>query len=343
MKPLTRSLLAALAAAACARAEPAEHPPAAATRDVAAVRVDGAERAGTYRAAGTVRAARRAELSTRLMGRIESVRVRAGDAVRAGQLLATVERGALSAAQAQAASALDLATSSLRRTERLYADSAVPLVQLEAARNAHAQAEAQVRAVQADLAYADLRAPFAGVVAERRAEPGDNAAPGRPLLVLEDRTARELVVTAPEEVAARIAPGQRVPVEIGSAGRRGTAEVLAVVPGADPRSPTVEIRLRGPADAAPGLAVVAELPAAGSASSLLVPAAALVHRGQLDGVYLFAPDTTLRLRWVRVGRSFGGSVEVVSGLVPGDVVAADAAAVHDGLRARPAVLGAGDR
>ena len=336
---LRSALLAALVGIACAPAESVDREAAVAVLDVPAVQVDTAGTAGVYRAAGTVRSARRAELSTRLVGRVESVRVRAGDRVRTGQLLLTVERASLSAAERQAASSLELATANLRRVERLYADSAAPLVQLEAARNALAQAEGQARAVRADLSYADLRAPFDGTVASRLVDPGDNASPGLPLLVIEDRGAREIVVTVPDELRHWLQPGRDLEVEIGAGRRRTTARILAVVIGADPRSPTVELRLSGPADLAPGLAAVAEIPME-EHSVLLVPAGALVQRGQLDGVFLFAPDSTLRLRWVRLGRSRGDSVEVVSGLQPGDLVALDGAGARDGTRARP-ILPAG--
>jgi RND family efflux transporter MFP subunit len=333
-------LLVSLAALACTPAETAERAPETVVEQVPAARVEPADAAGRYRAAGTVRAARRAELSTRLMGRVESVRVRAGDVVRPGQLLLTVERAALTAAQQQAGSALEHATSQLRRTERLYADSAAPLVQLEAARTAHAQAEAQARAVEADLAYAEIRAPFAGIIVSRLADPGDQASPGQPLLVVEDRSAREIVVTVPDELRAHLRPGQAAAVETGASGRRHTARILAVVPGADPRSPTVEVRLAGPAGLTPGVAAVVELPAAGR-SALLVPASSIIRRGQLEGVYLFAPDSTLRLRWIRAGRTRDSAVEVLSGLFAGDLVALDAGKARDGLRARP-LLEAGE-
>lgn len=336
----SRFLLIAPLALGCNSAQPAERGPAVAVEQVPAARVEPADAAGRYRAAGTVRAARRAELSTRLMGRVESVRVRAGDAVRPGQLLLAIERGSLAAAEQHAAAALELATAGLRRTERLYADSAAPLVQLEAARSAHAQAEAQARAVRADLAYAEIRAPFPGVVVSRLADPGDQAVPGQPLLVIEDRTAREIVVTVPDELRPQLRPGQTAMVEIGAVGRRHPARILSVVPGADPRSPTVEVRLAGPEGLTPGIAAVAELPAA-ARSAMLVPTSALTRRGQLDGVYLFAPDSTLRLRWIRTGRIHDSTVEVLSGLFAGDLVALDAARARDGLRARP-LLPAGE-
>jgi RND family efflux transporter MFP subunit len=342
MSSRSAALLALLGAFGCTSAKPEERTTAAAAvEDVPAARVAPAEAAGHYRAAGTVRAARRAELSTRLMGRVESIRVRAGDRVRPGQLLLTVERASLTAAQQQAAAALEQATATLRRTERLFADSAAPLVQLEAARTAHAQAQAQARAVQADLAYAEVRAPFAGVVTARMVDPGDQSAPGQPLLVVEDRATREIVVTVPDEVGEHLRAGQTAMVEIGAGGRRVSARIEAIVPGADPRSPTVEVRLSGPAGLAPGLAAVAELPAGGR-STLQVPASAITRRGQLEGVYLFASDSTLRLRWIRTGRQRDSTVEVLSGLLPGDLVALDASRARDGVRARPQLPAGGE-
>jgi len=342
MSPRSAALLVLLGAFGCTAATPEERRPGSeAVKDVPAARVLAAEATGRYRAAGTVRAARRAELATRLMGRVESVRVRAGDRVRPGQLLLTVERASLTAAQQQAAAALGQAALTLRRTERLYADSAAPLVQLEAARTAHAQAQAQAGAVQADLAYAEVRAPFAGVVTARMADPGDQAAPGQPLLVVEDQAKREIVVTVPDEVGEQLREGEAATVEIGAGTRRVTARIEAVVPGADPRSPTVEVRLSGPADLAPGLAAVAELPAGGR-STLQVPASAIMRRGQLEGVYLFAPDSTLRLRWIRTGRQRDSTVEVLSGLLRGDIVALDGSRARDGVRARPQLPAGGE-
>jgi hypothetical protein len=101
------------------------------------------------------------------------------------------------------------------------------------------------------------------------------------------------------------------------------------------------VRLSGPAALTPGLAAVAELPAGGR-SALEVPASAIVRRGQLEGVFLFAPDSTLRLRWIRLGRERDSTVEVLSGLVPGDLVALEASRARDGLRAWPQLPAGGE-
>ncbi|MGE0441837.1 MAG: efflux RND transporter periplasmic adaptor subunit [Gemmatimonadales bacterium] len=305
-----------------------------------AVRVGGVGGTATYRAAGTVRAVRRADLATRMMARIETVGVRAGDRVRAGQVLATLERGAVTAAGSQAQAGLDLATSNLRRMERLYADSAIPVAQLEAARAAFEQARGQAGAATAELQYTAITAPFAGVVTGRYADPGDLAAPGQPILVVEDASAREIVVGAPEPVADGIARGQRITVLVGTEQKPVEARVAAVVPSADPVSRTVEIRLSTAEALTANLSAIAELPVTGaSAAELAVPASAVVRRGELTGVFLFTQDSTVRLRWIRLGRALGRDVAVLSGLADGDLVLRDGSQGRDGDRARPLLGG----
>ena len=306
--------------------------------DAPAYRVASGAASVRYEAAGTVRAVRRVELATRLTGTIESVRVRAGDRVRAGQLVLTLAAGSPEAGLAQARAGLDLASRTLRRMERLYADSAVPEAQLDAARAAHAQAEGQARAAEVEVGYAGLHAPFAGGVTARLAEPGDLAAPGQPLLVIEDAGAREIVVGVPDDLLGGIRVGLVVPTRIGAGEQRVDARVSAVVPFSDPGSRTAEVRLTAPAGLPSGASAVAEF-AVGSAGGLRVPAGALLRRGQLVGVFLFAADSTVRLRWIRIGRSEGGAVEVLAGLEDGDLVALRPDSLRDGARARPRLAG----
>jgi len=339
MKTLRWSwLLPVTAAIACAGAPPETPVPAGPALVAAAHRVAPTAGSVRYEAAGAVRAVRRVELATRLMGTIESVRVRAGDRVGAGQLLLTLEAGSPEAGLAQARAGLELATRTLRRMERLFADSAVPEAQLDVARAAHAQAESQARAAQVEVGYAGLHAPFAGVVTARLAEPGDLAAPGRPLLVIEDAGAREIVVGVPSDLVGSIRIGLVVPVRVGASEQRVDARVIAVVPFFDPDSRTAEVRLTAPAGLPSGASAVAEFPV-GIGGGLQVPAGALVRRGQLVGVFVFAADTTVRLRWIRIGRVAGGRVDVLAGLEDGDLIALQPDSLTDGARARPRLEG----
>jgi RND family efflux transporter MFP subunit len=282
----------------------------------------------------------RADLATRIMARVETVAVREGDRVHKGQVLATFERGAVLAAGAQARAGLDLATTNLRRMERLYADSAVPVAQLEAARAAYQQAEGHQSAAAAELAYASLVAPFDGVVTRRAVDPGDLAAPGQPIVVVEGGGPREIVVGVPESVARGLVVGTTVTARIGVDERAVPARIAAIVPSADAVDRTVEVRLTTDGQLTANLAAIVEFPPIGARLELRVPASAVVERGELTGVFLFAPDSTVRLRWVRLGRRLGPELPVVAGLVPGDLVVRVAEGAVDGDRARPVLAGA---
>ena len=334
MKPMLFSLSALVGALGCASRPDTSTVASGTVKPVPAVQVDRGRGEG-YRAAGTVRAITRADLATRIMARIETLGPRVGDQVRKGQVLATFERGAVLAAGAQARAGLELASINLRRMERLYADSAVPVAQLEAARAAYQQAQGHQSAAAAELGYASLVAPFDGVVTQRTADPGDLASPGQPILVVEGKGPREIVVGVPETVARSLRVGRTVVARIGVDETPVSARIAAVVPSADPVNRTVEVRLTTNAQLTANVAAVVEFPATGALSELRVPATAVIERGELTGVYLFASDSTVRLRWIRLGRRTGTDVPVVTGLVPGDVVVRVAAGVADGDRARP--------
>jgi RND family efflux transporter MFP subunit len=339
----SRFLLAGLlAATACAPADSAEHADHPVPVAVPAVRLTPGRGADYYRAAGSVRAAEHADLSTRITGRVVAVMVRSGDPVHSGEILVTLDRSALDAARRQAAAGLELATSNLQRMERLLADSAVPLAQVEAARNGYQQAQGQVAAVEADLDYTSIRAPFDGIITARMADPGDLAAPGRPLLTLEGQGAREILAGVPDDLARRLRVGMTVSMTVGAGDRHAGGRVLAIVPGPESGSRTMEVRLAGPADLPSGIAAVVEFPM-GEHSALFLPRSALIERGQLTGTFLFTADTTLHLRWLRTGRSTDDSVEVLSGLLAGDLVALEAGRVHDGLLATPVLPPRGDQ
>jgi len=331
-----------LAGAGCGSEKPAAATAEGPVSEVATIVIGDSGATETYHAAGTVRATRRAELATRAMARVETVRVRAGDRVRSGQVLATVERGAVTAAGSQAAAGLELATTNLRRMERLYADSAVPLAQLEASRAAFAAAQGQADAATAELGYASITAPFDGVVVARNVDPGALATPGRPLLIVEDMGTREIVAGVPDALARGLVVGGTLTARVGADRQAVPVVVAAVVPSADPVSRTVEVRLTSRTPLTPGLTAIVEVPGAQrSSGQIAVPPSAVFSRGELTGVYLVGADSTARLRWVRLGRAQGDAVAVVSGLAAGDVVVRDAAGVRDGMRIRSAASSGG--
>ena len=229
---LSGCLLAASSAmlAGCNTAEPA---PAVAAQTVQARVVQSRQEQAPaiVRSTGTLHARESAIVSAQVVGRIEQVLVREGDNVRAGQTLAVLDdatlrasshqaEAGLAAAQSQQAAAqtdANLAASTLERYKQLQAQKSVSPQELdEVTRRAEASAErvealrAQVEAAKAQdsgaramLGYTRLRAPFAGVVTARLADPGTLASPGVPLLQVDSAGPLQLQVTV-DRVGHRI-------------------------------------------------------------------------------------------------------------------------------------------
>ena len=290
------------------------------------------------------------------MGNIVAVNVHEGDRVRRGQILAVIDdsqpRAALERAQA-AVSAADhgvaaaesdygLAQSTLKRYEELYSKKSVSpqefdeikaRAQAASARrdmagSGQAQAKAALSQARTSLEYTRVRAPFDGVVTERKVDPGALAAPGMPLLTIEGSGRFRLEANVDETSLRDVKMGETVRVAIDALGGDQSAiegKVVQIVPAADPasRSFIVKIELPATANLHSGLFGRAYFPC-GKRESLLVPQTAVMDRGQLQGVYVLGQDNIANLRYVTLGKRAGDQqVEVLSGLQPGETLVAD--------------------
>ncbi|TNF61703.1 MAG: efflux RND transporter periplasmic adaptor subunit, partial [Burkholderiales bacterium] len=274
---------------------------------------------------GSLQAVRQTVLSAQASGRIASLAVKAGDRVRAGQVLAVIDDRATQAgvAQAQAGVAqaqanLANARSAYERTKELRAQGFVAQAALDAAlaqfRAAEAGAEA-ARAGQTQAAVAQgftrLTAPYDGWVLSTHAEAGSLAMPGAPVLTVYAPQPIRAVVFVPASQQALAHQAQRVEVRLPD-GRWVQPASQTALPAADPVSQTVEWRLDlSPADGAaqvPGRQVQVRF-VGGEAQRLVVPASALLRRGELTAVYVVTPRADgadgFALRAVRVGASHG--------------------------------------
>jgi RND family efflux transporter MFP subunit len=289
---------------------------------------------------GTVVAKNRAEITTRMMARVTSLNADVGSRVRAGQVLLQLGTEDIAANRAKAEAAVMVATAArdeaqkhAGRMDALLAQDVVPQVQRDQAHLQLTQAESQLAMATATLkevetagSYASIRAPFAGEVVSRHIDEGDVAAPGIPLLVVEEAGPREGRLFVPVDAAQRLEVGSTVKVST-VGGREMDAPVRSVAAGADPMSKTVEVRVILPEDWPTGVSVTALVPT-GTTQAVTIPADAVVRRGQLTGVRVVTAEGSV-LRWIRLGRGVGENrVEVLSGLNPGDeIVVPDG---HDG-------------
>jgi RND family efflux transporter MFP subunit len=345
----TLAVLAALAllAAACGGADPAPAPPESAGATIRAeiAIAEPAEVAVTIEASGSVEAWQRVSPGTKIMGRVSELSVREGDRVRAGQVIARLESADLAAALAQARAAVEMAEATLEnaathaaRMRQLHAQRSVTDKNLEDAVAAHRVAAANVEVARANLAaaevmlsYAEITAPISGWVIAKMVHAGDMAAPGHPLLVIEDLSRVKVNVNVPESVVAGLTAG--APVAVTVLGRTRTAAIDRIVPAGDPatRTFTVQMVLDNPGgELTAGMFARAAFDN-GNREAVLVPASAVVERGQLTGVFVLDDGGRATLRWIKLGPRRGERFEVLSGLQAGErYLTSPGPEVHDG-------------
>jgi len=285
---------------------------------------------------GTVVARNRAEITTRMMARVSALPVDVGSRVGRGDVLIRLGTEDIAANRAKAEAAVmlaqaarDEASKQADRMDALLAQDVVPQVQRDQAHLQLTQAESQLAMATATLSevetagsYSTIRAPFTGEVVSRFVDRGDLAAPGMPLLVVEQAGPREGKPAVPVTAAQGLSVGSMIRVST-LGGRSIDAPVQVVSAGADPMSKTVEVRVTLPEDWPTGVSLSALVPA-GTAAALTIPVGAVVRRGQLTGVRVVTPDG-VALRWIRLGRTVGDQtrVEVLSGLEAGDEIVVD--------------------
>ena len=284
-----------------------------------------------FNAAGTAEPITQATLSTKLMGTVVEVYVQEGDLVRRGQPLLRIDARDLAAkaaqvdagiAQAEAVQGDALANA--QRVRALYAQDAAPKAQLDAVEAGLARAEAAVRAAQAGAGelsalrdYAVVRAPDNGLVTRRMVDRGAFAAPGSPLMTIQNASVLRVRANASPDVVRGLTRGARIQAIIENVPVSATIE--AVVPGMSGNMYVVNALVpnkdgRFLAGSAATLAIPLQ-----ERSAIAVPALAIVRQGDLTGVYTKAGNA-FAIRWVRLGETAGSSVEVLSGIAVGDQI-----------------------
>jgi RND family efflux transporter MFP subunit len=303
-------------------------------------------------AVGTVRAAQTSQLASQMMGNIVEIRVREGERVQSGQVLAVIDdaqpraaveraMAAETAAQKEISTAdsdFGLAEATLKRYQLLYEKRSVSpqefdeikaryqsaAARRDMARAEQTQANAAVTQARTLLGYTRIRAPFAGGVTERKADAGTLASPGMPIFTIEDTRSYRLETTVDENDIRYVRVGQIAPVFIDALGSAELpGKVVRIVPAADPASRSFLVKVELPMNTRlrSGLFGRAHL-ARGERRLLLIPRTAAISRGQLQGVYVVDRSQIATLRYVTLGKSVGQQVEVLSGLEDGEKLVA---------------------
>lgn len=224
----------------------------------------------------------------------------------------------------------DEATAKLKAAQAAYEMVASRRAQLSA--KIH-QADEAVAAADVMRGYSQIRAPFAGTVTEKPLEQGTLAAPGAPLLTIEQAGALRLEVPVEEGLLATVRVGQPVAVKLDSFDRTITARVTEIVPSVDAASRAflVKIDLPNVPGLRSGVYGRAQF-SRGTRRVVAVPAAAVTSQGQVESV-MVAEEDYAHTRLVTTGQRQGDLVEILSGLNPGEsVVSPRPAGLADGAR-----------
>jgi membrane fusion protein, multidrug efflux system len=330
--------LAPLFAACGARREAASPARAPSPVAVRTARIGGAQ-AGVAQVPGTVEAVESAAIASRVAATVTSVTAEIGQSVRQGALLARLDARDLAARVAGAEAGLHAADAQLARLRDLLGRDAATRQEVEAAEAAAAAARAERDAAQAQIAYAELRAPFDGVVVDRRVRAGDLATPGETLFIVQGQGRLRVSASVSRSQADALKEGQEIPV-VREDGSTIAARLSIVSPASDPGSRRVLVKADLPRDAGlrAGAFVRLRLPAGDEAAPALVPRAAIVERGALTGVFV-VEEGRARLRWISPGASAGDAVEARAGVAPGEVVVIDPAGLVDGAPVTTAAAG----
>jgi len=298
-------------------------------------------------ASGKIEAENSANVSTRMMGYVTKVHVKVGQKVGAGQLLVSINNADLQAKKAQvdasilqATAAFNNAKKDFERFTALFSQQSASQKELDDMTSRYEMAKAGLEGakqmrneVLAQFSYSNITAPFTGEVTNTFVKEGDMANPGMPLVSVEGASHLQVTAMVSESDITSIKSGMTAKVLVKSTNESLTGIVSEVSLSAKNTGGQYLVKINlGKTDAKvlSGMFVNVQFPLANktkttSTDTVLVPETALVHQGQLTGIYTIGTGNVAILRWLRIGKTFGNQVEVLSGLAASEsyVLSAD--------------------
>jgi RND family efflux transporter MFP subunit len=282
------------------------------------------EVATTLPAEAVIEATKQATVATQVSGRIVAVNAEPGQRVQAGQVLMRIDAREAAENVAAARAQLAQAEANFTRTQNLFKQKFVSQAALDAAEATLKSARAQAAAAGAGASHATVTAPIGGIVAQRHAELGDLATPGKPLVTIFAPGGLRAIASIPQFKLKDAQQATAARVEFTESRRWLDGTRFEVLPTIDAQSHTATARIYLP-DAeglAPGMAARVHF-VTGRAQKLTLPPQAVLRRGEISAVYVLK-DGKPALRQVRLGEPVAdGELEVLSGIAVGETVSLD--------------------
>lgn len=286
---------------------------------------------------GKIEAVENATLSTRNMGYVTRVNAEVGEEVKKGQLLIEINNADLQAKRAQVKAGITEATAAFNNAEKdyerfrsLFEEKSATQKEMDDITARYEMAKARLEAarqqmneINAQFTYSNIVAPFSGVVTAKNVEVGDMANPGMSLLNLEVPGKFEVRASVPESEIASVKQGTEVEVLVKSTGEtlKGVVSEVSTSASNSGGQYFVIVALdETEAAIYSGMYASVQFPttARENREVVLIPTSALITRGDLHGIYTPSQQNTAILRWLRLGRTVGDEVEVLSGLDAGE-------------------------
>lgn len=297
-------------------------------------------------ASGKIDANNSATISTRMMGYVSSLSVKVGQHVSKGQQLIHINSTDLDAKLAQVNAGIAQANSvymnaktDYERFKNLFNRQSASQKELddmttryEMAKSGLESAQQMKKEVQAQFSYSSIVAPFAGEVTNTFVKEGDMANPGMPLLSIESGSGFGVIAMVSEENIGKVREGMKANVIV-KTGLQQFVGMVTEVSGSAKNTGgqyLVKIAISGDAkELRSGMFVNVEVGTnekTNTSGQILIPTEALIHQGQLTGVYTISENNIALLRWLRVGKETNTMTEVLSGLMTGEKIVLS----HDG-------------
>ena len=310
-------------------------------------------------ASGKIEAENSANVSTRMMGYVTSLKVKTGQGVSKGQLLATINSADIQAKKAQAEAGILQATAAYNNAEKdfarfvtLFNQKSVSQKEMDDMTTRFEMAKAGLEAarqmkneVMAQFSYTNITAPFSGTVTGTFIKEGDMANPGYPLLSLEGNTSLQATVMVSESEISGIRNGMIADILVKSIDKSLKGEVVEVSSSARNTGGQYIVKIdleNGDGLILSGMFVHAVFPGEPQNTTVLISKKALVTQGQLKGVYAVTENNVATLRWLRLGKSYGDQIEVLSGLSAGEKYVVEARSkLYNGAKVTPLIAEGG--
>ena len=261
-----------------------------------------------------------AKVSSQVPGRVAKIWVEAGSKVKAGDPLVTLAAQEFQARLSQARAQMKKAAADYKRYQFLLKEGAASPQEFDAMEARYKTAKAQVAEAATMTGYTVVRAPAAGVVAERKTAVGDVAQPGQVLLTLYNPKLLQIEGEVNDGYRDNVKLGEMARVSVPAVQFQADLPLTEIFPISAPGSRTFKVRTAMIRDSklTPGMFARLQL-SLGTTRGLLIPKNAVETVGQLTMVKVIK-DKTAELRQVKLGRKVGEKVEVLAGLKAGDRV-----------------------